>query len=288
MDSKMKLLSRVKYSRLSCAFLALMLTIGASPENGWATPESEPLSGSAQAKPASAASTADEPGPAPAAATAAQLEELISPIALYPDVLIAQILAASTYPDQVVESSRWLKENPKLSGERLATAANSQPWDPSVKSLTQFPSVLQTMNDSLAWTSELGQAYYNQPADVMSAIQRLRNRAIDAGTLKSTPEQKVNVQPAAAPVASQPPAGAQQTVIIQPAEPNTVYVPQYNPSTAYGEPVSSPPGYTGTEMAAVGLLSFGAGIALGSLINDGDNDWGCDWHGGSVNYNNNV
>jgi len=225
-------------------------------------------------------------------ASVAQLEELVSPIALYPDVLVAQILAASTYPDQVAEASRWLKENSKLSGDALAGGVNQQPWDPSIKSLSQFPKVLQTMNDSLAWTSDLGQAYYNQPSEVLGAIQRLRNRAINAGTLKSTPEQKVDVQPAAAPIAgvegNQQPAAAQQTVIIQPAQAETVYVPQYNPSTVYGAPVQAPTGYTGAEVATAGLLSFGVGMALGALINENNNDWGCDWHGGSVNYNNNV
>jgi hypothetical protein len=99
-------------------------------------------------------------------ATAEELQELVSPIALYPDVLVAQILAGSTYPTQVVEAARWVKENPNLTGDQLAAQVNPQPWDPSIKSLTQVPSVLQTMNDSLAWTSALGEAYYNQPADV--------------------------------------------------------------------------------------------------------------------------
>jgi hypothetical protein len=219
------------------------------------------------------------------------LQELVSPIALYPDVLVAQILAGSTYPTQVVEADRWLKQNPGLSGDQLAAQVNQQAWDPSIKSLTQFPSVLQTMNDSLAWTSALGEAYYNQPADVMNAIQMLRKLAMDAGTLKSTDQQKVEVQPTppAAQGAAQP--SVQQTVIIQPAQPNTVYVPQYNPTTAYGAPVAAPSGYTGSDLLLTGVLSFGAGILLGSLINNGNNNWGCNWYGGggsSVKYNNNV
>jgi hypothetical protein len=189
------------------------------------------------------------PEPAPGAASAEHLQELVSPIALYPDVLLAQILAASTYPDQIVESYRWVKENPNVKGNQLAAAVNQKPWDPSVKSMTQFPPVLKTMNDSLEWTSALGEAYYNQPADVLVAIQTLRNRATDAGTLKSTPQQKVEVPPAPPPPAvtgggeqSVPTHGEghtaaqQQTVIIQPAEPNVVYPPQYNPATAYGAP----------------------------------------------------
>jgi hypothetical protein len=245
----------------------------------------------ATAAPAAPASPAAAvlPGPPPGAATAQQLQELVSPIALYPDVLIAQILAASTYPPQVEEANQWLKEHPNLSGDQLAAGVNPQTWDPSVKSLTQFPPVLQTMTDNLAWTSALGEAYYNQPVDVMNAIQVLRNMAVNAGTLKSTPQQKVEVQPAqpAAQGGGEQPA-VQQTVIVQPAQPNTVYVPQYNPSTVYGAPVQSPPGYTGSEMAVASVLSFGVGMLLGAAINGNNNDWNTNWHSGSVNYNNNV
>ena len=124
------------------------------------------------------------------------MQELVSPIALYPDVLVAQILAGSTYPTQVVEADRWLKQNSNLTGDALAAQVNQQPWDPSIKSLTQFPSVLDTMNNSLGWTSALGEAYYNQPGDVMNAIQVMRNKAVAAGTLKSTSQQTVETQPA--------------------------------------------------------------------------------------------
>src|SRR3984885_6735863 len=149
----------------------------------------------------------EEPGPAPGAASDEELQELVSPIALYPDVLVAQILAGSTSPSQVVEADRWLKQNSNLTGDALAAQVNQQPWDPSIKSLTQFPTVLQTMNDSLSWTSALGEAYYNQPADVMDAIQVLRNKAIAAGNLKTTSQQTVDVQPApsAQPGSTQPP-----------------------------------------------------------------------------------
>jgi hypothetical protein len=128
---------------------------------------------SAVASPANTAQMV--PGPPPGAASAEELQELVSPIAIYPDLLIAQILVGSTYPNQIVDSHAWLKQNPNLSGDQLADAVNAQPWDPCIKSLTQFPSVLQTMNDILAWTSALGEAYYNQPDDVMAAIQTLRN-----------------------------------------------------------------------------------------------------------------
>ena len=240
------------------------------------------------ATPVSAAAPA-QPGPAPGAATAQELQELVSPIALYPDVLVAQILAASTYPAQVVEADRWLKGNPNLTGDQLAASVNAQPWDPSIKSLTQFPSVLQTMNDSLAWTSALGEAYYNQPADVMNAIQVLRNMALNAGTLKSTPQQTIEVQPATTAAQNGVQPSAQQTVIIQPAQPNTVYVPQYNPTTAYGTPVQAPSGYSGSDLLLTGVLAFGAGILLGTLINEGNNSWGCNWGGSSsVVYNKNI
>jgi hypothetical protein len=134
---------------------------------------------------------------------------------------------------------------------------------------------------------------------VMTAIQTLRNRALEAGSLKSTPQQKVETQPVSLPLtqgAGAPSTAPQQTVVIQPAESNVVYVPQYNPSTVYGAPVAAPQGYTstgytGTEMLTTGLVSFGAGMLLGAVINDGDDDWDCDWHGGgggNVHYNNNV
>ena len=265
----------------------------AAPSSAPAQPSAAAVPEPAPAAPAPAPAAEEEPGPPPGAATPQELQELVSPIALYPDVLVAQILAGSTYPTQVVEADRWLKQNPNLTGDQLASQVNQQSWDPSIKSLTQFPTVLQTMNDSLAWTSALGEAYYNQPADVMNAIQVMRNMAINAGTLKTTPQQTVEVQPPppAAQGVAQP--SVQQTVIIQPAQPTTVYVPQYNPTTAYGAPVAAPAGYSGSDLLLTGVLSFGAGMLLGSLINNGNNNWGCNWYGGyghssSVKYNNNV
>jgi len=297
----MKLLARPKGRSLPLILAAAVLMSTSPMVTGCSYGDDQPSAASAsEAQSGVAASAAPavpppaaavEPGPPPGAATAQELQELATPIALYPDVLVAQILAGSTYPTQIVEADRWLKQNPKLTGDQLAGQVNQQPWDPSIKSLTQFPSVLQTMNDSLAWTSALGEAYYNQPADVMNAIQVLRNRAINAGTLKSTSQQKVEVQPAppAAQGGAQP--SMQQTIIIQPAQPNTVYVPQYNPTSAYGAPMQAPPGYSGSDLLLTGVLSFGAGILLGMLINNGHNNWGCSWYGyggSSVRYNNNV
>jgi hypothetical protein len=300
--SRMNLLSKPKGRSLPLILAAAVLMSTSPMITGCSRGDEQPAAApSTQAQP-SIAPTAEpaapppaaaaEPGPPPGAATAQDLQELVSPIALYPDVLVAQILAGSTYPTQVVEADRWLKQNPNLTGDQLASQVNQQAWDPSIKSLTQFPTVLQTMNDSLAWTSELGEAYYNQPADVMNAIQVLRNMAVNAGTLKSTAQQQVELQPPPAAQGGVQPS-VQQTVIIQPAQTNTVYVPQYNPTTAYGAPVAAPPGYSGSDLLLTGVLSFGAGILLGSLINNGHNDWNCGWYGGgghssSVKYNNNV
>ena len=287
-------IEKPRYRVLSIALAAAVL-ISTSPLAGFAHGEESAATKGETAAPS--------PGPAPGEATPEELEELVSPIALYPDLLVARILVASTFPTQIVEAHRWLEQNPNLKGDQFAKAVNEKPWDPSVRSLSQFRDVIKTMNDSLAWTSELGEAYYNQPDDVMDAIQRLRNRAVKAGTLKDTPQQKVETK-AAAPEATEggaPESGAtqQQTVVIEPAQQNTVYVPQYDPTTAYGAPVAAPAGYaapaagyTGTEMLATGLLSFGAGMGLMALINEGDDDWDCGWGGGgggnTVNYNKNV
>ena len=296
----MILLKRPKQRVFSSA-LALAILIATSPMfDGCSRGDSEPspapspqvqpsTSATMTPAPPSPAAAAEPPGPPPGAATAQELQELVSPIALYPDVLVAQILAASTYPPQVEEANQWLKKHPDLSSDQLAAEVNPQPWDPSVKSLTQFLPVLQTMTDNLAWTSALGEAYYNQPADVLNAIQTLRKMAMDAGTLKSTEQQGVEVQPAApseSQLAGQP--APNQTIIIQPAQPNVVYVPSYNPSTVYGAPVQSPPGYTGGQLAAASLLSFGVGMLLGAAINNNDNHWNTNWHGGTVVYNRNV
>src|SRR3984893_3121956 len=297
--SSMKLLSRPKGRSLPLILVAAVLMSTSPMVTGCSRGEDQPAAApSPQVEPTVAAAAAPvapppvaavEPGPPPGAATAQELQELVSPIALYPDVLVPQILAASPYPPQVEEANQWLKEHPNLNSDQLAAGVNPQPWDPSVKSLTQFPPVLQTMTDNLVWTSALGEAYFNQPADVLNAIQTLRKMAMDAGTLKSTPQQQVEVQAAAPPesqVAGQP--ATNQTIIIQPAQPNVVYVPSYNPSTVYGAPVQSPPGYTGGQLAAASLLSFGVGMLLGAAINNNDNHWNTYWHGGTVVYNRNV
>ncbi len=213
------------------------------------------------------------PGP-----SADELHQLVAPIALYPDSLVGQILAASQYPTQIVEAQRWMETNSGLSAAQVAQGANSQSWDASVKSLTAFPKVLNDMNTNLSWTSALGEAYYSDPNGVLQAVQVMRAQAKAAGTLQSTSQQTVETQG--------------QTIIIQPADPQVIYVPQYNPTVAYGAPVAAYPGYTSSDLALTGVLAFGAGVAVGALINSsdgwGNNNWGCNWHGGNVSYNHNV
>src|SRR5271165_3402513 len=205
--------------------------------------------------------------------TEQELESLVSPIALYPDALVAQILAGSTFPDQIAVASYWLQQNKNLTGSALAQAVNSQSWDPSVKALTQFPSALNNMAQNMSWTSQLGEAYHNQQSEVMAAVQTLRKQAQAAGNLKTTPQQTVTTQT----------QGNTQVIVIQPASPQVVYVPTYNPTVVYGTPYN-PPGYSTGDLVATSLLSFGAGIAVGAAISGGWgwSSWNCNWyHGGA-------
>ena len=239
-----------------------------------------------------------------ASPTPDQLYQLVAPIALFPDNLLAQVLAASTFPDQVSAAYQWMQQNSGLKGAQLMQTVNEQPWDPSVKGLTQFPDVLQQMSSNLSWTSSLGDAYFNIPQSVMNAVQVMRQRAQQAGTLQSNQQQTVSVEkqaPASAPPAQassgqpqvtvvQPPA---QTIVIQPAQPEVVYVPTYNPTTVYGAPVAAYPGYSTGEMVATSLLSFGVGIAVGAAMSNsccgwGWNSWGAGWNNSTVVYNRNT
>src|SRR5258708_14967413 len=157
--------------------------------------------------------------------TPEQLQQLVAPIALYPDSLVAQVLAASTLPEQVVEADRWVQAHSDLKGEDLGKAVDQQPWDPSVKALAAFPSVLGNMDRNLSWTSSLGDAYYNQEQDVMDAVQVLRQRAQEAGNLENTEQQTVTTQ--------------DSTIVIEPASPEIVYVPAYDPWVVYGGPIAA-------------------------------------------------
>ncbi|MBN3865617.1 DUF3300 domain-containing protein [Pseudomonas frederiksbergensis] len=230
------------------------------------------------------ANVADTP-PVTAAAkdavfTQEQLDQMLAPIALYPDPLLAQVLMATTYPGEVAEAVTWSKAHPDAKGDDAVKQVASQPWDPSVQALVAFPQVLATLGQDPVWVQRLGDAFLAQPDDVMGGVQRLRHQAQAAGNLQSNQYQNVTVQ-AAAPAATPAPAGSTSTIIIQPADPQVVYVPSYNPTTTYGTwpypaspPVYYPPPpayYPGSALLAG--LAFGTGVAIiGSLW--GDCDWG--------------
>ncbi len=211
--------------------------------------------------------------PAPAPLSADQLNSLVAPIALYPDALVAQVLAAATNPEQISYADDWLAQNRNLTGQALAQAVDQQSWDPSIKALTQFPSVLDNMAHNLSWTSSLGQAFANQQSDVMAAVQAMRARAQAAGTLQSNSQITVTT-PAA------------NTIVIQPANPQVVYVPQYNPTVIYGAPVVVPY-YVPPPLpvASVGIY-FGAPITIGAWFGGGGwgGGFGWGWHAWNVNW----
>jgi hypothetical protein len=216
--------------------------------------------------------------PAPVQQSAQELQQLVAPIALYPDALVAQILAASTYPTEIVEADRWMQSHSKLKGEELAKEVDKQPWDPSVKALTQFPSVLENMDKNLSWTSSLGDAYANHQQDVTDAVQTMRQQAHKAGHLDSNEQQKVTTQG--------------NTIVIEPASPEFVYVPAYDPWLVYGGPIVAYPGWypePGLFVAGAGI-GFGIGFGVGFFggYGWGWHHWGYDWHGRRVIYNHNT
>ncbi|WP_373500494.1 DUF3300 domain-containing protein, partial [Desulfococcus sp.] len=201
-----------------------------------------------------------------------ELDQVLAPIALYPDSLLAQIFMASTYPLEVVEADRWTKQNAGLKGDALTTALEGKNWDPSVKSLVNFPDVLAMMSQELEWTQKLGDAFLAQQQDVMNTVQSLRQKAQAQGNLETTEQQKVIVQKET------------QTIVIESASPQVVYVPAYNPTVVYGSwwypsypPYAYyPPGYA----AGAALFSFGVGVAVGAAWGYA---WGgCNWRGGNV------
>ena len=204
-----------------------------------------------------------------------ELEQIVAPIALYPDALLAQIFMASTYPLEIVQAARWSKEHPEVKGDAVAKEMEKQTWDPSVKSLVAFPDVLTMMNEKLDWTQKLGDAFLAQQKDVMDAVQRLRTKAKDAGNLKSSKEQTVKTEPA--------PAGAPapQIIVIESPSPEVVYVPTYNPTVVYGAwPYPAYPPYYYYPPAYVpgaAFFSFSMGVVVGGAL------WGnCNWGYGDV------
>jgi hypothetical protein len=197
-----------------------------------------------------------------------EIDQMVAPIALYPDSLLAQVLAASTYPLEIVQAARLVQQNKDLKGEKLMQAAKDKEWEPSVKAMLEFPDVLLMMNEQLEWTEKLGNVFLGQQKDVMASVQRLRHKAQESGNLKTTNEQKVVVEKET------------KVIVIEPASPQVVYVPTYNPTVVYGAwpypayppaPVY-PPGY----VAGAALLSFGVGVAVGAAAS-GYGGWGCGW-----------
>src|SRR6185369_1475371 len=199
-----------------------------------------------------------------------EIEQLVAPIALYPDSLVAQILMASTYPLEVVEAARWSKANSSLKGKALEDALQQQAWDASVKSLTAFPQVLAQMNEKLDVTQKLGDAFLAQQKEVLDAVQRLRAKADAAGNLKSGKEQTV----------SKAQEGGTTIIKIEPTDPQTVYVPTYSPAVYGAWPYPAYPPYYYPYPPGAGLFAFGVGLAIGGAL------WGgVGWGGGSVNVN---
>ena len=207
-----------------------------------------------------------------------KLDSLVAPIALYPDPLLAQTLAASTYPLEVIQLQQWMANNSYLKDQALMDAVEKQPWDPSVQAMVIFPDVVKLLSDNIAWTTDLGNAFLAQQANVMEAVQRMRTTAQRNGNLSTTPEQTVQIQAV---------EGGGQAIVIEPADPEMVYVPSYDPTVVYGNSAYAYPTLYYASPAyyrAGGALAFGAGVALGAAWGG---HWGydCKWANGDININ---
>jgi hypothetical protein len=208
-----------------------------------------------------------------------QMDSLVAPIALYPDSLLAQALVASTYPLELVQLQQWLAKNPGLKDQALADAVAKQPWDPSIQALAGFPEVVKRLTETISWTTDLGNAFLAQQGDVMDAVQRMRKKAQDKGTFKSTEQQTVETRV----------IENKSVIVVEQTNPQVVYVPSYDPVVVYGAPVYPypyfpypyyPVGYYAAGMA----ISFGIGLAMGAWWGGG---WGCGWGNNNININNN-
>jgi hypothetical protein len=211
------------------------------------------------------------------------LDSLVAPIALYPDPLLAQVLAASTYPLEIIQLQQWLEKNKNLKDKALVDAVAKQPWDPSVQAMAALPDVVKRLADDIQWTTDLGNAFLAQQSDVMDAVQRMRSKAKETGNLKSNEQMKVETKV----------VENKSVIIVEQASPEVVYVPSYNPTVVYGAPVYPyppiyypPAGYYAAGMA----LSFGVGVAMGAAWSGGWG-WGSSWGGNNditINNNNNF
>jgi len=209
-----------------------------------------------------------------------QLDSLVAPIALYPDPLLAQTLAASTYPLELIQLQQWTAKNPGLKDKALADAVEKQPWDPSIQAMAVLPDVVKRLADDIQWTTDLGNAFLAQQSGVMEAVQRMRKKAQMTGNLKSTEQQMVETKV----------IENRSVIVVEPANPQVIYVPSYNPLYVYGPPIYPyppiyypPAGYYAAGMA----ISFGIGMAIGAAWGGGGWGWGCGWGGNNININNN-
>ena len=205
----------------------------------------------------------------------AELDSLVAPIALYPDPLLSQTLVASTYPVELMQLQQWMGKNTSLKDQALADAVAKQPWDASIQGLAPFPDVVEMLAGNIQWTSDLGNAFLAQQPDVMAAVQRMRVKAQGTGTLKTTEQQKVETQTT---------DSGQQAIVIEPADPSTVYVPSYDPAVVYGAPAYPYPTVSYPGYVAGRGLAFGTGLALGAAWGGGWG-YGCGWNNGDVNVN---
>jgi hypothetical protein len=212
-----------------------------------------------------------------------QLDSLVAPIALYPDPMLAQTLAASTYPLELIQLQQWLAKNPGLKDKALADAVMKQPWDPSIQALAALPEVVKRLAEDIQWTTDLGNAFLAQQSDVLDAVQRMRKKAQDTGNLKSTEQQKVETKV----------IENKSVIVVEQANPQVVYVPSYDPVVVYGPPVYPYPPiyYPPAGYYAAGLaISFGVGMMMGAAWGGGWG-WGCGWGGNNditINNNNNF
>jgi len=247
--------------------LAIVCTIGLLPGEAPAYTLTSPS--------AQASSTQDQAAKIPPD----QLDSLVAPIALYPDQLLAQTLAASTYPLEIIQLQQWLTKNPGLKDKALADAVEKQPWDPSIQALAALPEVVKRLADDIQWTTDLGNAFLAQQGDVMDAVQRMRKKAEDTGNLKTTEQQKVETKV----------IESKSVIVVEQANPQVVYVPSYDPVVVYGPPIYPyPPIYyppAGYYAAGV-AISFGVGVMMGAFWSGGWG-WGCGWSNNNININNN-
>lgn len=259
----MRVAGKTTFRQSTCLLLAFTVVAIACPVNGatQATRSPAPVQQSAPKIPPD------------------QLDSLVAPIALYPDPLLAQVLAASTYPLEIVQLQQWLSRNPNVKGKELEEAVAKQPWDPSVQSMAALPDVVKRLADDIQWTTDLGNAFLAQQSDVMDAVQRMRQKAQGNGNLKSTEQQKVETKV----------VENKSVIVVEQANPQVVYVPSYNPVVVYGPPVYPyppiyypPPGYYAAGMA----ISFGVGVAVGAAWG-GAWGWNCGWGGHNNIYINN-